>query len=333
MGIAHWRWRTAWTSPPVPRSSPAQGSPRLLVVGSDDDREGFREPAQQLRAALAGAHDDPSDVGLIAVPHMAHALAEEVTTNLPRRPQRPSPSTSTPSTGWQLTCPPPVTTPDGPVRGNRLWDSTDVALPFELGSALPCICGTTVWQPRLGPRMTACGFSYRDGLPGACGASSSDPYGAPGGVYAGRCTTRDRRGDIKPAPTVELFTDRDVERASLLPGWTRGHVLAHVAQGADAMRNLLVSARTEVPVAAYAGQEARDTAIETGARQRAGALLAELSASAEWFRAEATRLTERAWRQPVSVLGGAAFPAAQLLDRRLVEVELPPHGSRRGLRP
>jgi len=122
--------------------------------------------------------------------------------------------------------------------------------------------------------------------------------------------------------TVERFTDRDLEQESLLPGWTRGHVLAHVAQGADAMRNLLVWARTGVPVAAYASQQARDTAIETGARQGAGALLAELSASAERFRTEVTRLNERGWRQPVSVLGGAAFPAAQLLDRRLVEVEL-----------
>lgn len=122
--------------------------------------------------------------------------------------------------------------------------------------------------------------------------------------------------------SVEGFTDRDVEQESLLPGWTRGHVLAHIAQGADAMRNLLVWARTEVPLAAYVSQQARDAAIETGARQGAAALLAELSASAERFRAEATRLTERAWRQPVSVLGGAAFPAAQLLDRRLVEVEL-----------
>jgi len=85
-------------------------------------------------------------------------------------------------------------------------------------------------------------------------------------------------------------------------------VLAHVAQGADAMRNLLVWALTGVPVAAYASQQARDTAIETGARQGAGALLAELSASAERFRTEVTRLNERGWRQPVSVLGGGVSP-------------------------
>ncbi|MDP9435838.1 MAG: alpha/beta hydrolase [Actinomycetota bacterium] len=48
-----------------------------LVVGSDDDPEGFLAPAQQLRAALADAYDDAGDVDLLVVPDMAHALAEE----------------------------------------------------------------------------------------------------------------------------------------------------------------------------------------------------------------------------------------------------------------
>jgi len=71
--------------------------------------------------------------------------------------------------------------------------------------------------------------------------------------------------------TVNRFRDQDIERPSSLPGWTRGHVLVHVAQTADAMRNLLVWARTGVPVAAYASQAARDAAIEgvrAGARAR-----------------------------------------------------------------
>lgn len=122
--------------------------------------------------------------------------------------------------------------------------------------------------------------------------------------------------------TVEQFSDQDIEQPSLLPGWSRGHVLAHVAQTADAMRNLLVYARTGVPVAAYSSQEARDAAIEASAGRGASALLVDLSESAERFRIEAGLLAEEAWRVSVQVLGGAAFPAAQLLDRRLVEVEL-----------
>ncbi len=120
--------------------------------------------------------------------------------------------------------------------------------------------------------------------------------------------------------TVKRFSDRDVERPSLLPGWSRGHVLTHVAQSADAMRTLLVGARTGVPGAAYASQEARDTAIEDGARRSAAALRVELASAAERFHTEARTLPEDAWRWPVSVLGGVEFPAAQLLDRLHAQV-------------
>lgn len=49
----------------------------LLVVGEDDDVEGFRAPAERLRAALAERYEDPARIGLVLVPGMAHALADE----------------------------------------------------------------------------------------------------------------------------------------------------------------------------------------------------------------------------------------------------------------
>jgi hypothetical protein len=53
------------------------GQPAVrLVVGSDDDPDGFLAPAQQLRAAMADVYD-AGDVDLLVVPDMAHALAEE----------------------------------------------------------------------------------------------------------------------------------------------------------------------------------------------------------------------------------------------------------------
>lgn len=54
------------------------GQPAIqLVVGADDDPEGFLEPARRLHAALAACYDDPSRVDLVVVPRMAHALADE----------------------------------------------------------------------------------------------------------------------------------------------------------------------------------------------------------------------------------------------------------------
>lgn len=63
-------------------------------------------------------------------------------------------------------------------------------------------------------------------------------------------------------------------------------------------------------------------AIETGSRQDAVALLDQLVASADRFRAAATALPDEAWARSVQVLAGAPMPATELLLRRLVELEL-----------
>ncbi|MGW0202053.1 maleylpyruvate isomerase N-terminal domain-containing protein, partial [Nonomuraea sp. NPDC003201] len=62
--------------------------------------------------------------------------------------------------------------------------------------------------------------------------------------------------------TAASLSDADLAEPSLLPGWTRGHVLAHVAQNADSHLNLLTWAKTGVKVPQYASHEARTAAIE-----------------------------------------------------------------------
>jgi len=55
-----------------------RGQPAVrLVVGAEDDREGFGRPAERLRAALAQSYEDPARVDLVVVPGMEHALAQE----------------------------------------------------------------------------------------------------------------------------------------------------------------------------------------------------------------------------------------------------------------
>lgn len=56
----------------------AHGQPAvLLVVGEDDDVDGFRKPAEELHRRLEATYADPTRVELIIVPNMAHALAAE----------------------------------------------------------------------------------------------------------------------------------------------------------------------------------------------------------------------------------------------------------------
>jgi len=122
--------------------------------------------------------------------------------------------------------------------------------------------------------------------------------------------------------TVDGFSDDDVRQPSLLPGWTRGHVLTHLARGAGALGNLLEWARTGVPIEAYASQQARDEAIEQGAGRSAAELRVDVTTAAEKFRAAAVTLPEDAWERQVRALNYPEFPAFQLLVRRLVEIEL-----------
>lgn len=121
---------------------------------------------------------------------------------------------------------------------------------------------------------------------------------------------------------ARIITEPDLRAPSLLPGWTRAHVLAHVARSGDAMRNLLAGARVGQKRPAYPSAEAREADIETGARSSAKDLADHLANSAMAFRAVARQLPDDAWRFQVRVLDFRPFPAADLLTGRLVEVEL-----------
>ncbi len=122
--------------------------------------------------------------------------------------------------------------------------------------------------------------------------------------------------------TARVITEPDLREPSLLPGWTRAHVLAHLARGADAMRNLLVGVRSGQDRPAYASARARQAGLEHGARLRADELVADLASSAMALRTVARQLPGEAWQVPVRIGDSAPFPAAGLLTRRLVEVEL-----------
>ena len=121
---------------------------------------------------------------------------------------------------------------------------------------------------------------------------------------------------------ARTLSEADLRAPSLLPGWTRAHVVAHVARDADAMRNLLIGARSGQARPAYASAQARDAEIEQGAAMGAADLMTDLADSAMALRAVARRLPDGAWQVQVLLLDPVPFPAARLLTRRLAEVEL-----------
>jgi maleylpyruvate isomerase len=121
---------------------------------------------------------------------------------------------------------------------------------------------------------------------------------------------------------ARLLTEDDLRAASLLPGWTRAYVLAHLARGADAMRDLLAGARSGGQPAAFAGAQEMGAATQESAALRAEDLITDLADSAMALRAVARQLPDDAWQVAVQVPGLDPFPAAEVLTRRLTEVEL-----------
>ncbi|MDQ8701675.1 maleylpyruvate isomerase family mycothiol-dependent enzyme [Streptomyces sp. LHD-70] len=105
-----------------------------------------------------------------------------------------------------------------------------------------------------------------------------------------------------------------VAAPSRLPGWTRGHVLAHVSRNADALVNVLAGR----PM--YASAADRDGDIKRDAPRPRPEQLADLRESAERFQ-EAAAL-DADWSRTVELRNGVTDTASRVPFRRLIEVEL-----------
>jgi maleylpyruvate isomerase len=81
--------------------------------------------------------------------------------------------------------------------------------------------------------------------------------------------------------TVAGMDDADLRAPSLLPGWTRGHVLTHVARNADGLGNVVRSALTGETIPMYASTEARNADIEEGSSRSPADIEADIESSAE----------------------------------------------------
>ncbi len=121
--------------------------------------------------------------------------------------------------------------------------------------------------------------------------------------------------------TAAELTDEQARAASPLPGWSRGHVLTHIARNADGLRNLLVWAHTGVVTPQYRDAQARNDEIEAGSGRAARELAADAAESAARFAAQAGLLTGDGWQVMVRGLNGPEHPAWVVLWRRLGEVE------------
>jgi maleylpyruvate isomerase len=122
--------------------------------------------------------------------------------------------------------------------------------------------------------------------------------------------------------TAAGISDQLAREPSSLPGWSRGHVLTHLARNADGLRNLLIWARTGVVTPQYPSFQVRNEEIEAGGGGAARARGVDLADAATAFGAEAARLGDADWAAEVRGIRGAAHPAWYTLWRRLSELEI-----------
>lgn len=122
--------------------------------------------------------------------------------------------------------------------------------------------------------------------------------------------------------SARALSDAQAREPSLLPGWSRGHLLTHVARNADGLRNLLTWAQTGVETPQYPSMAARADAIEAGAGRLAAELADDIAATAAAFSEQARGLGAAAWAAEVQAIRGAPHPAWYTLHRRLFEVEV-----------
>jgi maleylpyruvate isomerase len=112
----------------------------------------------------------------------------------------------------------------------------------------------------------------------------------------------------------------DVDGPSLLPGWSRRTVIAHVARNADALCNLLTWARTGVETPMYASSEARDKAIATTAQLPLASLMEDCRSASRRFAADVNGLPETAWDVDIRTAQGRTVPVSQAVWMRCREV-------------
>ncbi|MGI5326878.1 maleylpyruvate isomerase family mycothiol-dependent enzyme [Actinomadura nitritigenes] len=108
------------------------------------------------------------------------------------------------------------------------------------------------------------------------------------------------------------LAEAEYDAPCLLPGWSRRHLVAHVAANADALGNLVHWAATGEETPMYASPEERAAGIERGARMTGPELAGWLARSSAELRTAMDALTERQWRAEVVTAQGRSVPAAEV---------------------
>ena len=119
------------------------------------------------------------------------------------------------------------------------------------------------------------------------------------------------------------LSDDECRQPSLLPGWSRGHVLSHLARNAESHTHLLEAAgRGEIAEQYPGGVQARNQAIEDGSSKSAAELTKDVRASIYALEAAWAGATPATWAGEGRNARGAVIAMSDLMFFRWREVEV-----------
>ncbi|MBM0236186.1 maleylpyruvate isomerase family mycothiol-dependent enzyme [Micromonospora sp. ATA32] len=122
------------------------------------------------------------------------------------------------------------------------------------------------------------------------------------------------------AAQVAALDEQAMTEPSALPGWTRKHLVAHVAANADALGNLVQWARTGERTPMYSSMDQRNADIESGAKLSATQLAAWMNGSARNLAVAMDALTADRWPAEVVTAQDRTVSATEIPWLRAREV-------------
>ncbi|MEW5812754.1 MAG: maleylpyruvate isomerase family mycothiol-dependent enzyme [Actinomycetota bacterium] len=129
-----------------------------------------------------------------------------------------------------------------------------------------------------------------------------------------------RRGTAYLAQRIAELSDADFDDGTLLDGWTRRHLIAHVAYNALALCRLLDWAATGEETPMYDSTEQRGRQIAEGSTLNVGALRNLFAHSCARLDEKWRHLPDPAWKETVRTAQGRLVPAEETVWMRTREV-------------
>lgn len=129
-----------------------------------------------------------------------------------------------------------------------------------------------------------------------------------------------RRGTSYLSQRLAELTDDDLDGPTLLEGWSRRHLVAHIGYNAAALCRLMDWAETGVETPMYASTEQRGQEIAEGATLSPAALRNLFAHTVARLDEKWRHLPEAAWQSQVRTAQGRTVPAEETAWMRTREV-------------